>query len=99
MEVARGEPLRLRLKDPKCRLFIARTRRYSPEQEVTIQEKIQKLIEREVIESSTSACPVACVTVWEEDDSLRRSKDYRGWNELLQSYDGRLRDLRTMHVG
>ncbi|CAM9317514.1 unnamed protein product, partial [Sphacelaria rigidula] len=84
---------------PRCRPFAAGTRRYSPEQEIAIQDKVQKLGERGIIEQSTSAWAAACVTMRKKNGSLRLCQEYRGLNELLESYSGGLGGMQTMCSG
>ncbi|CAM9901154.1 unnamed protein product, partial [Sphacelaria rigidula] len=73
--------------------------RYSPEQGTAIQDEVQKLAERGTIEPSRSAWAAACVTVRKKDGSLRLCQDFRGLNELLESYSGGLGDMQTTYSG
>ena len=81
----------------KCRPFTAGTRWYSPEDETAIQAEVHELVERGIIVPSTSASAAACVTVRKKDDCLRLCQDYRGLNELLESYSGGLGDMEAMY--
>ncbi|CAN0103715.1 unnamed protein product, partial [Sphacelaria rigidula] len=41
--------------------------------------------------------PPASLFERKTDDSLRLCQDYRGLNQLLESYSGSLRDMQTMY--
>ena len=87
-------PMRLELKDPNVKPYVAPIRHYSPEQREMIQTEVVKLLENGSIRESTSEWAANCSTLREKDGTVRAVHDFRGINALFKSQSGGLGDLQ-----
>ena len=90
----KGVPMRLELKDPNVKPYVAPIRHCSPEQREMIQTEVVKLLKNGSIRESTSEWAANCSTVRKEDETVRVVQDFRGINALLKSQSGGLGDLQ-----
>ena len=71
----RGVPMRLELKDPNVKPYVAPIRHYSPEQREMIQTEVAKLLKNGSIRESTSEWAANCSTVRKKDGTMRVVQD------------------------
>ena len=86
--------MRLELKDPNVKPYVAPIRHYCPEQREMIQTEVAKLLKNGSIRESTSEWAANCSTVRKKDGTVRVVQDFGGANALLKSQSGGLRDLQ-----
>ena len=90
----KGVPMRLELKDPNVKPYVAPIRHYSQEQREMIQTEVVKLLKNESIRESTCEWAANCSTVRKKDGTVRVLQDFRGINALLKSQSGGLGELQ-----
>ena len=90
----KGVPMRLELKDPNVKPYMAPIRHYSPEQLEMVQTEAAKLLKNGSIQESTSEWAANCATVRKKDRTVWVVQDCRGSNALLKSLSGGLGDLQ-----
>ena len=87
-------PMRLELKYPLVKPYVAPIRHYCPEQREMIQTEVAKLLKNGSIRESTFEWAANCSTVRKKDGTVRVVQDFRGANALLKSQSGGLGDLQ-----
>ena len=91
----KGVPMRLDLKYPNVKPYVAPIRHYSPEQREMIQTEVVKLLKTGSIRESTFEWAANCSTVRKKDRTVRVVQDFRGINALLKSQSGGLGTCST----
>ena len=92
----KGVLMRLELKDPNVKPYVAPIGHYSPEQREMIQTEMVKLLQNGSIRQSTSEWAAICSTVRKKDGTVQVVQDFRGINALLKSQSGGLGDLQLI---